>query len=320
MKILFVATGNNFNYYKGNFSPHVKGPAKALVNSGVDIDLFQVSSKGLRGYLKAIPLLRKKIKDTKYDIIHAHYGNCGIISSISKSKEKLVVSYMGSDLLGSVNLNGNYTLSGFIITLINKLFSFTSNHYSIVKSEAMRKKIWFNKKVSIIPNGVDFKIFSPVDKIKAREELKLSINKKIILFVGDLESHVKNYKLAEKAVSLVQKDIQFLSISGVNQNILNLYYNSADLVLMTSFHEGSPNVIKEAMACNCPIVSTDVGDVNKITSSTKGCFITSFNPKDIADKINQALLYGKTNGRDNIEYLDSANIAKKMISLYRDLL
>ena len=92
-------------------------------------------------------------------------------------------------------------------------------------------------------------------------------------------------------------------------------------MLLTSLWEGSPNVIKEAMACNCPIVSTDVGDVKKIIKNTQGCFITSFDPRDVSIGITKALRFGKkTNGREHIKHLDDKIIAKKIINLYQTVL
>src|SRR4030042_595614 len=100
------------------------------------------------------------------------------------------------------------------------------------------------------------------------------------------------------------------------------YLNAADVLVLTSFKEGSPNVIKEAMACNCPIVSTDVGDVRELIENLKGCFITSFDPTDVANKIILALdfrdKYRYTTGRDRILSmgLDSKSIAEKMAKVY----
>ena len=83
-------------------------------------------------------------------------------------------------------------------------------------------------------------------------------------------------------------------------------------MILTSFSEGSPQIIKESMACNCPIVSTDVGDVRDVIGETEGCYICSYDPKDVADKIKLALTYseekGRTNGRKRIIELDWVQI------------
>jgi teichuronic acid biosynthesis glycosyltransferase TuaC len=93
------------------------------------------------------------------------------------------------------------------------------------------------------------------------------------------------------------------------------------VVLLTSLWEGSPNVIKEAMACNTPIVSTDVGDVKEIIGKTEGCFITSFDPEDVSDKIKKALEFGKrTTGREDIKHLESGVVAKRIIAIYKNVL
>jgi len=90
------------------------------------------------------------------------------------------------------------------------------------------------------------------------------------------------------------------------------------MVILTSKFEGSPNVIKEAMACNCPIVSTDVGDVREVIGNTEGCFITSFEPEGVAKKIKLAIEFNKkTNGRDNITHLDEKVIAQRLIDVYQ---
>ena len=101
---------------------------------------------------------------------------------------------------------------------------------------------------------------------------------------------------------------------------VNFLLNACDLLLMTSIREGSPQVIKEAMACNCPIVSTEVGDVKDIIGNTKGCFITSHDPIDVAKKIQLALDFGKrTNAREKIKHLDINIIADKINNIYKEV-
>lgn len=102
--------------------------------------------------------------------------------------------------------------------------------------------------------------------------------------------------------------------------------NSSDFLLLTSFREGSPQVIKEAMACNCPIVSTDVGDIKWVIGNTEGCYLTTFDPKVVAEKLKMAIEFaqtkGRTNGRDRIIQLglDAESVAKKVLEVYQKVL
>ena len=135
---------------------------------------------------------------------------------------------------------------------------------------------------------------------------------------------VKNYKLASKAIELLNiDDIELRTVSGVSQKKLNLYYNSANLLLLTSFHEGSPNVIKEAMSTNCPIVSTPVGDVPELIKDIDGCYLCSYNEKDVADKIHKTLFFSeRTLGRDKILNLklQIEDTANSIFNIYTELL
>jgi glycosyltransferase involved in cell wall biosynthesis len=108
----------------------------------------------------------------------------------------------------------------------------------------------------------------------------------------------------------------------VAHNDVPKYLNEADVLVFPSYMEGSPNVIKEAMACNCPIVSTDVGDVSWVFGKTKGCYLASFDPADFAEKLKEAISFaqtkGRTKGRQRIVNLslDMATVAKRLKSIY----
>ena len=102
--------------------------------------------------------------------------------------------------------------------------------------------------------------------------------------------------------------------------------NSVDVVVVTSFMEGSPNVVKEAMACNCPVVATKVGDIEWLFGDEPGYFLTSFDEKDCADQIIKAVQYssevGKTKGRERIIQLglDDETVAERIEKVYKSLM
>ena len=175
----------------------------------------------------------------------------------------------------------------------------------------------------IIPNGVNFHRFFPIAKSEAQKRLYFKPGKKHILFATDPDRPEKNYALADKAIRLINSyDIEVHFLRNIANNEVGLHYCASDIVLLTSTREGSPNVIKEAMACNRPIVCTNVGDVAAIIGSTENCFVCSFNENEIAGKIEYILSNNikETNGRKHIYYLTDDKIAAKIIQVYGAIL
>jgi glycosyltransferase involved in cell wall biosynthesis len=309
MKILFVSSGNS----KTGITPIVKSQGESLKRNGVDLDYFTIVGKGTKGYLRNIPRLKSFLKNKNYDLIHSHYSLSSIVASLS-SKLPMVVSLMGGD-----------TQMNFFWKSIIRVFYRFRWKITIVKSTSMKKSISLNNAV-VIPNGVDFRIFKPIEKDIAKIKVSFN-NKKHIIFVGNPARPEKNYTLAKRAVEIINNvNIELNAVLNVDQNIIPYYMNAADILLLTSLREGSPNVIKEAMVCNCPIVSTDVGDVKWVIGDTEGCYVCSFDPQQAAQKIRLALefsnKYGRTKGRERIIELglDSVTIAHKIINVYHEVL
>lgn len=305
MKILFISSGNN------NFgvSPVVKAQGASLKKVGVELEYFTVVGKGISGYTKNIFKLRKHIKTNSFDLVHSHFFLSAVGSTLS-NPQNLVVSLMGSDVYTSLIWN-------FLIKLFHKRWDAT-----IVKSERMKDVLGLEK-LYVIPNGVDMEKFYPMDKEDARKKLGWE-NKKYVLFASGTKRPEKNYQLALEVMKMLnEKEAELVTLQDIPHEEIVYYLNATDLLLMTSKYEGSPNIIKEAMACNCPIVSTDVGDVKEIIGNTAVCFITSVDPDDVAEKIKGALEFGKrTKGRERIIELglDSKTVAKKIIRVYQNVL
>ena len=203
---------------------------------------------------------------------------------------------------------------------MTKFFSWFFWQVVIVKNKQMQQEL---KKSVCIPNGVDLENFRQISRAEALRKTGFDPDLRHIIFVAQQpEANVKNLPLAQKAVALLNDEsICLHTISDVGFEMLPYFFNSADLLLLTSFSEGSPNVIKEAMACNCPIVATDVGDIREVVKGTQGCFLTGFDPVDVAEKIKLAMAFKvRTNGREKIRHLDNRFIAQKIINVYRSVL
>ncbi|MFC2081486.1 glycosyltransferase family 4 protein, partial [Bacteroidota bacterium] len=298
----------------------------SLVKNGGEISLFTIKS-GIYNYLKSIFTLRKVIRKNTFEILHAHYGWCGVVTFLADRNTPLIISFMGDDLMGVVGKKGHYSIPGKLVVAINIFFAKFFFDFSIVKSKALENKLKGVSNTAIIPNGVDVMNFIPKQREAAKKKIQLNPDYQYIIWVSDPLRNEKNFRLAKNAVALLnQPDIRLLPVYNMPVDNLIWYYSAADCLLLTSFHEGSPNVIKEAMACNLPIVSTDVGDVKWIIGKTKGCYVTSFDPNDVADKLKKALLFrkqrGNTDGRSKLIQLglDSDSIALQIIKLYKNVL
>lgn len=230
----------------------------------------------------------------------------------------MIVSLLGSEL------NESKLFKAIIRNLAKYYWAHT-----IVKSEDMAIKINITNKskISIIPNGVNLDLFKPKNKLRAKEEINWSTrNEKIILFLADRTRTSKNFKLAERAFKIMgTSNVKLVDICNIPVKEMPFYLNASDVILLTSLWEGSPNTIKEAMACNRPVVATAVGDISWLFGNEPGYYVTSFEPSNVADKIREALSFsekfGKTNGRNRLLELglDSESISRRIVKVYEQV-
>ena len=305
MKVLIV--GNNKS---GQFSPFVTEQVNALKKLGVEFDFYGVDGKGASGYLSNLSPLKKKIHEYQPDLLHAHYGLSGMLANLQRSVP-VVTTYHGSDI-HSKGLN----LS------MSKITARYSAYNIFVSPWLLELSGYHGENKCIIPCGVDTTTFTPIERAEARKVLGLDDNEQIVLFAGAFDNEVKNSPLAKKAVSLVP-DVKLVELRGYTREQVNLLMNAANCLLMTSHREGSPVVIKEAMACGTPIVSVDVGDVKDVTFSVNGCYISTYDANDVAAHISQALTFkGKTNGPQCIveKGLSNEIVAKRILKVYQTVI
>lgn len=321
MNILFVCSGKAGHT---DISPFIKAQANSLIPLTDKLDIYPIPGKGLLGYFKSVAPLRRLIKKNAYDVIHAHYSLSGFVAWLAafgvknkKNSPRVLVSLLGSDV-------NSKALRRFYIRSLSFIWKAV-----IVKSDEMKVKLGL-KRALVIPNGVDLNIFKPLDKQVCRQALGLESQTKYLLFAADPVREVKNYPLALEAFNLFQTtnsqlstaNCQLLTLGNVPHSDIPKYLNACDALLLTSKWEGSPNIVKEAMACSMPVVSTQVGDVKWLFGDVEGYFLTQHEPNDVAEKIKAVLDFsGKTKGRERLIELglDSESVAKRIVEVYNSV-
>lgn len=311
MKILIVCS------YKPQMPegcvPFIREQVDALRTQGCECEYYHVKGKGFVGYLREIPGLRKKIREWKPDVVHAHYGLSCLVANFATRRVPVVSTYHGSD----INVKSVRRFSKMAIRLSAWNVFVSKRNVDI----AQPKKHW-----SLIPCGVALSDDQLQTRAKARNALRWSAAEKRVLFAGAFDNDVKDPELAKQAMKELKNEgvnAELIELKGYNRQQVNTLMCAVSCLLMTSKTEGSPQVVKEAMACGCPIVSVDVGDVAERTEGVSGCFVVkSREPRDIAEALKKATAFeGKTNGREHILAAGLTNelVAKRIIEIYKQI-
>ena len=301
MRILVVASFN-----KGRFAPFIVEQAETLKGYGCEIEYFGLQGKGLKGYLRNFPRLKRKVEELRPDVIHAHYGLSGLLANLQR-KVPVVTTYHGSD----INDKKALPFSQLSIRL---------SAWNVFVSRKTMEIANPKRDFSLLPCGIDLSDLQLTQKSEARRKMDLEVGKKYVLFAGAFNNAVKNAALAKETVELLHdENVELLELKGYSREEVTLLMCAADAFLMTSFTEGSPQVIKEAMACGCPIVSVDVGDVKERVEGVEGCYVAkAYEPQELAELLVKALSFEGTNGRERIvaDGLENGIVAGKLMEIY----
>ncbi len=264
--------------------------------------------------------LRREVLSVAPDLVHGQYGSVvGIIAALAG--KPTVISYCGSDLL-----------RGSSVSLLRKLFSILLSNVAalradglICKSEQLRQALWWRKnRAVVIPNGIDFKLFVPGPQGKARERLGWNLESPIAIINAGDDAKRKGIELAQTAMKVVRSclpNAELIVLSSVDPARMPLFYQAADVALCCSIAEGSPNMVKEALACNLPVVSTPVGDVPERLAGVSPSCIVSRDPRELANAIVNILrTRQRSNGRERVIHLSLEHVASQILALYQSVL
>lgn len=314
MKILIVASDK-----QGRFAPFIEEQISALQACNVEIIRYAVTGKGISGYLRELPQLKRMIRLEKPDVVHAHFGLCGLLATLASIglHTPVVVTYHGCD----INAKKNRPFSQMAMRL--SAWDIFVSHRQMLNAFGSEKRAHKHSNWSIIPCGIDTRLFDSENCCEKWFNNRFT-SKNYVLFAGSFADFVKDPELAKQVVDVYntihpEQSIELLELRGYLRDEVVTLMHKCKTLLLTSIREGSPQVVKEAMACGCPIVSVDVGDVAERTSGVEGCYVvTSREPQDLAKALENAIPFGRTNGREKLlsEGLDNAQIAEKLIDIY----
>jgi len=307
------------NSHLGNF---IKEQVEDLEREGFDIIK---AVKGREGFFAYVPFILRNLfylLFNSYDIVHAYYGFHSALFAAIIKRRPLITTFVGSDAVKEPLRNKVYRmLQRFVVSRSNHIIAVSRKIKDILISDLGADC----EKISVITFGVDFGLFKPLPQAEAREKLGFQSDKKLVLFPSSPKRSEKRFDIFKKAIELLQKENQnivpvILSNSGRTYSEVPIVMNACDVLLLTSDSEGSPTVIKEAMACNLPIVSVDVGDVREVIDDTRNCYICTRDPNNIAEGVKLVLGNGmRTTGRNSIKHLSSKEIVREIIGLYSEI-
>ncbi|MGH7547197.1 MAG: glycosyltransferase [Gemmatimonadales bacterium] len=300
----------------------VKRQAEFLQRAGVDVEVFHFrGAKKLMNYVAGWIRARRRLRRGHFDLVHAQFGQSGLLALPRRAP--LVVTYRGSDLLGIVGTGGRYTRLGRVAQWLARFVARRADAV-IVVSEHMKAELPRSVPAMVLPSGLDLNLFRPVPVEQARRLLELPLDKRLILFAGDPAQPRKRYHIAQRAVEILNRslDAEMIIAWGVPYPQMPLYMSACNALVFTSMQEGSPNVVKEALACDLPVVSVDIGDVPERLRGIAGCELCPDDrPETIAAALERVLRRGaRVAGREAVRHLDEHDQTARLIALYRTVL
>lgn len=282
----------------------------ALEERGIDCETVSVPTRGGRArergpreYL-AVYLRTLGRGLEAFDLVHVNYGLLGPVG-LAQPTRPVVLTLWGSDLLGPAWLNRVSRLSARLSDAV------------IVPSEPMSRAL--DCPHQVIPFGVDTGLFRPIPRDDARARVGWNPDERVVLFPYAPDRAVKNYPLAERVVSRVP-DATLRTVSGVPHEEMPYYVNASDALLVTSERESGPMVVKEAAACNVPVVSRDVGFATDVLAGVTNSTIAD-TEAELAAHLEELLDAGtRSNGREVVSGLDLEDMAGRIAAVYRSAL
>jgi len=316
VKVLFVIPGEA----QGSSMIFARRQAESLAREGVEVDLFHLRSRtSPRELARESARFRRRVRSFDPQVIHAHFGTVtALFAAWAAPSRPLVITFRGSDLNGAQSLRG---VAGQVFSQVAALCA----DRIVCVSRQLRERLWWRRGSAVIlPSGVDPELFCPEPRWQARQRLGWSYDERVVLFNAGHDPAVKRLDLAKEALALTQGLLTGLRMEVLDGAIpparVPDLMNAADCLLLTSDREGSPTVIQEALACNLPVISVDVGDTVERLRGVRHSAIVPRDASAIAIELARVLRTPtRSDGRNKVGEFSAPRIAGELCRIYREL-
>jgi teichuronic acid biosynthesis glycosyltransferase TuaC len=294
--------------------PFVRDQVEALRAFGdIDVELHSFDPPGgIRPYLREALTLARSHRGSHYDVVHSHYGLTGFCALALRGTRSRVVTFHGDDLRLSK------------VAPISRLVARLSDLPATVSAGLARSEAaglggpGTRRRVAVLPCGIDLERLRPMPRREAREQLGLDPDGRYLLFPADPARPEKRVELARQ---LVPDGVELIHYDNTPPERVPLYINAANAVLVTSEREGFGLAPLEALACDVPVLATDVGIAPLALGGIAGTLCAPFQRDSWLRALAPHLDHPdpRIEGRSRAALFGSRRMAERVACAYRDL-
>jgi glycosyltransferase involved in cell wall biosynthesis len=299
--------------------------AASLAAEGVEVSAFYLLSRtSLITLARELVRFRRKLRRDDPQVVHAHFGTVtSLFTALAGLDKPLVITYRGSDL-NPAPAPFRAKCRAWIARGLSQLAALRAAHIVCVSAE-LRARLWWRRgRVTVLASGVDSRLFFPEAQLAARTRIGWPLEERVVLFNASYNPRVKRLDLARAAVTAARRALPQLRMEIMNGGTppeqVPTLMNAADCLLVTSDSEGSPTVVQEALACNLPVVSVDVGDTRERLTGVSHSRIVARDPEVLGAALAEILAHPeRSDGQNKVKEFCAQTIAADLRRIYEGL-
>lgn len=298
-----------------------KRQMESLRRDGCEIEMFFLRSRtDMAELFRERCRLRTRIAEFRPNLVHANMGTMTAFFCVVSTRLPLIISYRGSDLnpRGPEDTFWRW-LFGHVLSQVSALRAASI----ICVSKGVRSKLWWRlDRAHVMPTGVDPQLFRPMPREEARKRMGWGNGERVVLFSAGVTARNKGIELVLGSMEVARAlcgEVRLEIMDGsTDPDDVPWAMNAADCLVFGSYYEGSPNVIKEAVSCNLPVISVEVGDVRERLDGVSPSVIVARDPKAMGAAVAEMLRRPvRSNGHSTIAGISEKAVAEKIMEIYR---
>ena len=286
----------------------VKDQVEALgAIDGVSVEVFSFGL-GAREYLRAAAAVRRRYAKERFDVVHAHYGLCGW-TALAARHAPHVVTFHGTDLA--------HPVVGPLSRVLARRIDLPAPVSATLARHGLPAAL---ERIAILPCGVNLDRFRRRDRRGAREKLGLDPDGRYLLFPADPNRPEKRHDRARRIADTTGATL--LAYGQRPPEDVPLMINAANAMLVTSDREGFGLAPLEALACDVPVVATEVGIAPLVLKGIEGTLCAPFDENAWRAALGPHLddPDPRITGRVRAALFDRKRLAERVLRAYEDLL